>query len=87
MDGTAILALEQRPTLPLSTGKQATADKNTSRHEVETITRSLARRIKASKHYTSGLGAQLDIEGKDQEIGQFSDDLVINCASWAYFST
>lgn len=45
--------------------KQATADKNDSRHSAETLIRAEVRRIKARSDYTGGQGAQLGIEGAE----------------------
>ena len=41
--------------------KQATAEKNTSRDNIETLVRAIVRRIKEHPYYTDGLGAQLGI--------------------------
>jgi hypothetical protein len=43
--------------------KQATADKNDSRHNAEALVRAEVRRIKARSNYTEGQGAHLGIEG------------------------
>ena len=45
--------------------KQATADKNDSRHNTEMLIRAEVRRIKARSDYTEGLGVQLGIEGAE----------------------
>jgi hypothetical protein len=42
--------------------RQATAEKNTSRQQIETLVRAEIRRIKASNNYTAGSGKQLGIE-------------------------
>ncbi len=49
-----------------SIAKQATADKNDSRSNAETLIRAEVRRIKARTDYTEGLGAHLGIEGPEQ---------------------
>lgn len=46
--------------------KQATADKNDSRHAAEILIRAEVRRIKARSNYSEGLGAHLGIEGAEQ---------------------
>ena len=48
-----------------ATAKQATADKNDSRHAAETLIRAEARRIKARSNYSEGVGAHLGIEGPE----------------------
>ena len=45
--------------------KQATAEKNGSRHYAENLFRSEVRRIKARADYTEGQGANLGIEGSE----------------------
>ncbi len=49
-------------------GKQATADKKTSRSLIESLVRAGARQIKARQGYTEGQGAQLGIEGPKHRI-------------------
>jgi hypothetical protein len=45
--------------------KQATAEKNNSRHNTENLYRAEVKRIKARADYTEGLGANLGIEGPE----------------------
>ena len=49
----------------LDLAKQATAQKNDSRHYAENLFRSEVRRIKARADYTEGQGANLGIEGSE----------------------
>jgi len=48
--------------------KRATADKNDSRHNVESNIRSLVRRIKAHPNYSVGQGDHFGIEGPDNTL-------------------
>lgn len=77
-DNTDVHARIATATSTSNIAEQATADKNTSRFNVEKHARALARRIKAHPAYTAALGALGGIEGPEDSTNLSTSKPTLN---------